>query len=312
MKNNNIYQIWDELEDMTVTENANALFKNVLSTKIVDMFIQTTLDNEMFIFLHMNQDELEYNSHLKGLDVKAINNEKIDNQKKCIKFENLNKENVNIFKAFSATLFDNLQDQNMNNVKDAIDYTIDEFKYFFSGENKTLGDKEQQGIFGELLYIQSNIDNESIIESWEGSNKNKHDFVFKEKSVEIKTTKNQMRMDIHISNECQLDNSHVDELDLVVYRLDKTNVGKTIYDLYNEIIQKINKKQKNLFEQKLYQVGVTLKQLDTYNTYKPIEVYKYVVDDDFPKIRKDNLSDKIFEVKYYLNLDGIPCEKEVL
>ena len=96
-----------------------------------------------------------------------------------------------------------------------------------------------------------------MIKYWEGIYKNKHDFVYENNAVEIKTTKNQSRLDIKISNENQLLSMNNEKLELVVYKLDKVEAGKSIYDLANEIfsnkiceipiemIEKYTKKKEN-------------------------------------------------------------------
>lgn len=311
-----IYSRWYELEKIVENNKENVpSFISVFSTKEIDMFIQSSKNRELAILLHVNDyRDIVLNYDLFGIDVKTLINESIDKNKMSIVITNNNVDNINIFKAFSATLYDSIIENNeTEDIEEIIINTINDYKKFFSGDKRNLGDLEQQGLFGELSYIleQLNNGNNDVIKYWEGVFKNKHDFVYKDKSVEIKTTKNQTQLITHISNECQLDNTNCNKLLLVVYRLEKVEAGETIYDLYSKIKSIIGNFDIDLFESKLIQSGMDITNGEGLNRYRLQEKYIFTVDSSFPKITKGEISDRIFEVKYYLNLSGIDAEKEV-
>ena len=279
------------------------------------MFIQSSKHKDYAVILHVNNyHDININLNLSGIEVKTSIYESIDRNKNSIVIKNNNTENGNIFKAFAATLYDNILEKSFDeDIEIIIKDTINDYQSYFAGTKKQLGELEQQGLFGELLFLKEKYLNkvENIVDYWEGIYKNKHDFVLSNTSYEIKTTRNQTRLTVHISNECQLDRKFVKELKLVVYRVEKITAGKTIYDLYKEILNLLPNNKKNLFKSKMIQAGFDENNVEYYLGFKAIEKYIFNVDDNFPKIDKNMCNDRIFEVKYHIDLDGIDSEKEV-
>lgn len=311
----NIFSKWEDLELQVESKNSfTPIFINVFSTPIVDLFIQNSINKDYAIILHINNDSnLEINSEITGIKVKTFVNESVDKDRPSIVIENLDKDLINIFKAFSATLVENIDEQlYYKEVGLIVNETIDSYKNYFSGTKNSMGELEQQGLFGELLFLKEELEkgNDNALDCWEGIYKNKHDFVFIEKSIEIKTTKNQSRLDIHISNENQLDSSLISELNLVIYRLERVSVGRTIFDLYNDILKFISPNKVSLFKSKLIKVGMDLEKTDNYLTFRRVNKFVFYVDDEFPKIDKSQCEDRIFEVKYCVSLDGISTIEE--
>lgn len=310
-----IFSKWEELELQVESKNSTTpIFINVFSTQVVDLFIQNSINKDYAIILHINNEsDLEINREVAGIRVKTFLNESVDKNKPSIVIENLNKDLINIFKAFSATLVENIDEQlDYKDVGVIVNETIDSYKNYFSGVKNSMGELEQQGLFGELLFLKEELEkgNDGALDCWEGIYKNKHDFVFNNKSVEIKTTRNQSRLDIHISNENQLDNSLVNELNLVVYRLERVSVGRTVFDLYNDISKIVSPNKLNLLKSKLIKVGMDLDDSNNYLTFRRVNKFVFNVDEEFPKIDKFQCGDRIFEVKYYVSLDGIPTIEE--
>lgn len=314
MNNYDIYKAWIELEHKVESLSTKVpLIYLAFDSDNVRLYIQNSIEeNAALIIALKNGKELTLNMDLTGFNIETRVEPNIDNNQNCIIISNNDKSQLNIFKAFSASLFERLDNgNNLEDIKENILDVIDEYKNYFNGNKKTLSSIEQQGLMGELKYILEEIekDNVDVIKFWEGVYKNKHDFVFENNAVEIKTTKNQSRLDIKISNENQLLSMKNEKLDLVVYRLEKVEVGKSIYDLTNEIFTKINNKYKNIMMSKLIKVGMDPYELH-YEKFRFIEKYTFSINADFPKIDKLNLNDRVFDVKYTLNLDGIPSIKE--
>lgn len=311
-----IFSKWEELENQVRLKNSlTPVFINVFSTPIVDLFIQNSINKDYAIILHINDKrEIDINREISGIKVKTYINNSVDKEYPSIVIENMDKDLINIFKAFSATLCENLDERlEFEDVENIINETINSYKNYFSGKKENLSDLEQQGLFGELLYLKEQLEtgNIDVLDCWEGVYKNKHDFVYKNKSVEIKTTRNQSRLDIHISNENQLDNTFAKELNLVVYRLEKVSIGKTIYNLYEEILNMIPSNKHSLFKSKLIKVGMLFDEIDNLIKFRPIKKFVFDVNDEFPKIDKLLCGNRIFEVKYYVSLDGIEGIEEV-
>ena len=311
-----IYSKWQELERQLGNKNNNIpIFINVFTSNEIDLFIQASIVGDYSMILHINnENSIDINREITGIRIKTYINPAVDSNKPSIIIDNLNKNSINIFKAFSATLYENFEEKRENSdIEDIINKTIDDYKDYFSGIKNDLGELEQQGLYGELLFLKEQLENgkDDALECWEGIYKNKHDFVFKKESIEIKTTKNQTRLNIHISNENQLDNSLVEELKLCVYRLEKVSVGRTILDMSNEIIKLLPIEKHDLFKSKLIKVGFNPSDDNNYYRFREVKKYIFKVDDAFPKIDKMMCGDRIYDVKYYLSLDGIETIEEV-
>ncbi len=308
-----LYIKWQELEEKLNNSNMPMIL-NVFSSRIVDMFIQSSISSDYAIILHINTDEkIEINREITGIKISTYVINAIDDSKPSIIIENLNKSSITIFKAFSATLYENLYNRiDKDSIDEIINKTVDENKNYFSGIRNDLGEMEQQGLYGELLFLKEELikNNDKALDCWEGINKNKHDFVFADESIEVKTTRNQSRLNIHISNENQLDNSLVKKLKLCVYRLEKVNVGKNIFDLYNEILSLIPSNKYELFKYKLIKAGMDLDN-SNYIKFREVKRIVYDVDDAFPKIDKFTCGDRIYSVEYYVSLDGVEYLEEV-
>lgn len=314
MNNYDIYKAWEELENKIESLSSIApLVYLAFDNSNVRLYIQNSIEqNASLIIALKNGQELNVDMDLTGFSIETRVEPNIDNSQKCIIISNNDKNQLNIFKAFSASLFERLENSNnVEDIKENILEVIDEYKNYFNGNKKMLSSIEQQGLMGELKYILEEIEkkNLNVIKYWEGIYKNKHDFVYENNAVEIKTTKNQSRLDIKISNENQLFSMNKEKLDLVVYRLEKVEAGKSIYDLANEIFSKIDNKYKSIMMSKLIKVGMDPFETN-YDKFRFVEKYIFEVNDEFPKLDKTSLNSRIFDVKYTLNLDGVSSIKE--
>lgn len=306
----NAYEKWDEIIQQAEKSSVESCLKIVFTSPWLDILFSSDILEDLMIYIHFSKSRKgDINISLNGITVSTSIVKSIDANNEVISIKNNNTDDINVFKAFSATLFDAIeQSGSETEAFDMIEKTIDDYKAYFSGKKgKGLTSEEQQGLFGELCYIKDSLDkgDNFVIDYWEGMNKNKHDFVYPDYSNEVKTTKNHTRLDVKISNENQLDNSLVDNLYLTVYRLEKVEAGKSIFDLYQEIKNKLDYRNSNLLQSKLIQAGMNTVKDENYIKFHLIERFDYLIDDDFPKLTKDSLGDRIFQVTYYLNLDGI-------
>lgn len=314
MNNYDIYKAWEDLDNKL--ESLSSLVPLVylaFDNSNVRIYIQNSIEQNAAIIISLkNGKELQLNLELSGFNIETRVEPKIDPNQKSIVITNNDRNQLNIFKAFSASLYDSLDNsKSVDDVIDNINTVIEEYKNYFNGNKKILSASEQQGLMGELKYILEELDkgNSKVVECWEGIYKNKHDFVYEDRAVEIKTTKNQTRLDIRISNENQLFSMKNEKLNLVVYRLEQVAVGKSISDLANQIFEKINNRQKSLMMSKLIKIGMDPFETN-YENYRFVEKYDFEVNDEFPKVNKESLNDRIFDVKYTVNLDGISSMRE--
>ena len=224
MNNYDVYKAWEDLDSkLEALSSLVPLVCLAFDNNYVRIYIQNSIEQNAAIIIALkNGRELELNFELSGFKIETRVEPNIDPNQKCIVITNNDKNQLNIFKAFSASLYDSLDSsKNIDDVIDSINEIIDEYKNYFNGNKKTLSITEQQGLMGELKYILEEIEKGDfeVIKYWEGIYKNKHDFVYEDRAVEVKTTKNQTRLDVRISNENQLLSMGNEQLNLVVYRL---------------------------------------------------------------------------------------------
>ena len=105
-----IFSKWEELENQVKLKNPlTSVFINVFSTPIVDLFLQNSINKDYAIILHINDKrEIDINREISGIKVKTYINNSVDKEYPSIVIENMDKDLINIFKAFSATLCENL------------------------------------------------------------------------------------------------------------------------------------------------------------------------------------------------------------
>ena len=251
----------------------------------------------------------------KGLEISVVDMPQITDGSKFVRISNIdNKDEV--FLAFCSTLYDGLKEsQTFFDVTETLEKTIKYYKSYFSNPNKPLTDEEEQGLYCELLYLEDLINKEgqNVIKCWEGPNKNKRDFVFENKSVEIKSTTTQIATSVRISNELQLDPSYPNNINLFlkVYVLEKVEEGDSLSQVAKRIEQLlVDVELRKNFLQKLLMDKVDLNLYEDTYFYSVQQEHLYRVDSNFPSINKSNIDNRIFKVEYYINLIGLE-ENEV-
>lgn len=307
----NIYDKWQELESKIPLEG-NCVYEYYLSKKA---------NNKMYFGIDSNKTKkiyIEFDAEvirkyklpeILGMKISRINASYIDPNKAYISIEN-ESDTDEVFLAFNATLVDKLHESKSSaNTIECLESTIKYYKDFFSNPNKKLSDSEEQGLCGELILLKELIETqgqESVLH-WLGPNKNKCDFVFDTKAIEVKSTLNQAETSITVSSENQLDNSNIDNLYLVVYVLEKDPNGDiNVINCANSVLELLTDVQCNkVFVSKLLQMNVNLHTYKYNNSYTIQNIKKYLISDDFPCLNKKNIPSIIFNVKYKINLNSL-------
>jgi len=125
-----------------------------------------------------------------------------------------------------------------------------------------LSREAQMGLFGEIYWLQkllkAGMDEFDAIGSWQGCKKCYHDFEFRGRIVEVKTTITKEPRRVRINNERQLDDRGFNEMFLYVLTLHPTlSEGRRLPDLIRDIRFSLisNIAAKELFEQFLQDAG---------------------------------------------------------
>lgn len=184
---------------------------------------------------------------------------------------------------------------------------------------KTLSIQEQQGLFGELSFLQklicSPMDKVRSVVSWVGPNMAPQDFQSESWALEVKTVAVNKYPNVSINGELQLDESLIDKLFLYNLVVEIVPVdGKNLPELVNELRDCLNQDANalNLFENKLIYYGYFNIDADVYNDRRYIirkENY-FLVQGEFPRIKKDDLLLGVSNVKYTITL-AVPIENVV-
>lgn len=224
-------------------------------------------------------------------------------------------KSVQLFYKFCEDIFTIVEHCPIENAYEVIVKRFNEWRRFFKQTSSILSEIEMMGLIGELVFLKSFCFgkygiNKSLI-GWSGVEKTHKDFTFFDCWYEIKTKTNYKDL-IRISSLEQLDSNQ--EGRLVVYTFDKlSQIGKGLS--LNKLIEDISKiiqddDDKDLFFKKLDIVGYAYSdEYDNFN-YKILAEDKYIVDDNFPKIKLSALPSPIRSVSYEISMSAIDIFKE--
>lgn len=169
----------------------------------------------------------------------------------------------------------------------------------------------QKGLIGELLYLQKMIEihgGRKAVNSWSGPDWAAKDFIYDDTWAEIKAVKSSAAV-VEISSVEQLDSDY--DGCLVIYSLDKTTVSDITGFTLPEIV---NKTETLLIDDSDSLADFRLKILEYGYSYSPkYESYKFLLDEkrifivteDFPRIKRSEISPGIVNAEYTLNLAAL-------
>ena len=184
------------------------------------------------------------------------------------------------------------------------------WKKLFKPNNGNMTEMEIMGLLGELMFLRDYMipkyDVQEALDSWMGPEKTHKDFSTDDIWFEIKTI-NSGKESVKISSIEQLDSSVSGYL--VVFALEKMSPsydGLTLNTIVDGILSKMTSHiQKDLFISKLELYGYDFS--PDYNNY----VYSltmetiYLVDESFPRLKRDQVPISITKVQYELALSEI-------
>lgn len=187
--------------------------------------------------------------------------------------------------------------------------TLSKWKKFFSLNSEVvMSEKMQQGLYGELLVLKKMIFSfgQDAVSCWSGADRETHDFYVNGSAVEVKTTALKSSEKITISSEHQLNPKDVDGslyLYVNMIRSSRTD-GETLPMIIESISKMLSESNKELFFEKLFQYGYVPDCEEKYILGFHLRSYKtYTVEESFPNIVPDILSEGISEVTYSLDLN---------
>lgn len=262
---------------------ANSHYKQIESSKMITVTLSLRTDNKYSLCFALNEDNMS-----------------------------------DIFYQFCSDIIDKT-----NNLKnyDPILFIVERWKQwiqmFKNPGSLILPENEVRGLLGELIFLNEYMFpkygiSKSLI-SWEGSSLSHKDYEIDNTWYEIKTVKeNALTVDISSVEQLQSD---IDGK-LVIYRLEPSNISVNETILLNKYVKVIEKKLIDLnyfalFTKKLEQRRYFYSEEYDKYIYSKKGVNFYLVNDDFPKITKDELKDGIARVSYQLYIDKLKKYIEV-
>lgn len=174
-----------------------------------------------------------------------------------------------------------------------------------------LSKEAQQGLYGELYCLRATIlsalDADSAITAWCGPSGAVHDFQRPHCAVEVKTSAGKQLQTIRISNERQLDNTHVNDLWLSHVSLDISLAdGESLNDIVASVRGELaaHALARQSFDEHLWQAGYLDQHTDMYeNTKYHIRAYRvFHVRDGFPRVVEADLRPGVGDVHYAISV----------
>lgn len=311
-----VTKIWDDLKNAVLEEEKykdEKIFRisPILLNSCNNVYASSNIIDDTSVLVEFDKHTLEgFNfPNFFGIELYSTKNESINPNKIYFVIKRKQECEIELFIAFSISLIQELS-KSTSDVEsvDTILKVLDKYKTMFSKDDSQLPKRLEQGLYCELLYLEKIIDVEGdeVIVNWVGPEANKHDFIFKDYAVEIKSTSNQEQTIIRISNENQLNKFDLSKLFLKVYTIETNPRGEYLHDIIKRISSKINNSEMySRFLTCLLLEGIDPLVYKGKYCFKIVSEKYYDVDDNFPKIIKDNMPNEAFDVEYKLNLSGV-------
>lgn len=275
---------------------------------------------EIAIKIPNNYDKRVINKYpnWKGIDILVSEIDYGADKDIYIFLQQLTNYDDNIYEVVLEDLLENLE--NISDDSESINMigkVLIKWKQFFVVNNElVMSEIKQQGLYGELLFLEKMINNygNKALGFWSGCNSETHDFYISGNAIEVKTTSTNSANRVTISNEYQLDNNDVaGKLYLMFVALRKSQSdGETVPILVEKIIENLTTNEtKEIFEEKLFKYGYLLRHPELYKLGFSKRNFRYFkVQDEFPKLTRPDLPKGITNVEYILNIDV--CDRFVV
>jgi hypothetical protein len=258
-------------------------------------------------FENVNNNQIK----LSDIDLEGIKIEYIDiPQNLIINLKLINNNNYEIFYYLCCDVIDALSNKGELQSSDIKKRLLKWVELLKKKSNRELSIGKQMGIYSELHtilnFLPHKMSLENAILSWRGPDMDKQDFDLGDSLLEIKSYSATKKQSISISSIEQLDVSHT-SLYLFIYELSLNEQGENIKELINRFSEKIDKlsyhTQSMLFT-KLYSLGYQ-NEHDAPQKFKVISNELFKVEENFPKICRNNVSNAITNVKYDIDIEQI-------
>lgn len=287
-------------------------FKRISSIHPLDLYLGYNDLGRKTLALITSEVDLNFQS-TKLIEVKIASRE---DGRKAVGFSLMDDTETDIFYRFCEDIYESTKSiQTENSIKVINNRWNRWINMFKNPHSLIMGEKEIRGLIGELVFLRDYMFKKYSIEksitAWMGPNSSHKDIEIDNTWYEIKTCY-QSSKSVTISSIEQLD-SNIDG-HLCIVELEDSNRYVDGCLTLNKIVEQISKiiideKVKQGFNAKLTKVGyMYFEEYDNY-IYFSKKINKYLVNDKFPRLKKENLPKEIATVSYELL---IPNLKEFL
>lgn len=182
---------------------------------------------------------------------------------------------------------------------------------FFRRDAEGLSLEEQQGLFGELLFLETltdaGLNPDSVLSAWQGPAGAPRDFCFPACHIEIKAGTSPESF--FVSSLDQLDGDWQGIILVAFSELEETPEGTSLAELVSRIRDSLGTagaRAADAFEDRLLQSGYLAGQSAIYGLrrWRVVRRFFFRVHGDFPRIRRVELRSGIVEVRYKVTLSA--------
>ncbi|QZT37915.1 PD-(D/E)XK motif protein [Halosquirtibacter xylanolyticus] len=311
--------IWDRIE----TQNTNKT-ESLFQTQLYAIFggyaceIGSTVNTNSRVFILKNTLESEgfkfTEKRLNGVSIIPLE----DNSPQMLVISLNEKDSMDIYTIFIEDLIVSLSkfkepDLLLECFKQRLEYWG---KFFSKVYQKKLSREEEQGLYSEIYILRRLLEKETdhckVLKSWRGPLGELHDFKYKDRRIEVKSSKLNEKV-ITISNEDQLDYTKFEYLKLCVVYVHENSEGDNTLSRAIEEIDKFlgaNWETKDLFYQKLNEIGVFDASIYDTKSFEVDKLQVYTINNKFPRITREMLNPLVKGVKYKVSLvsEDLHCE----
>lgn len=225
----------------------------------------------------------------------------------------LQANNCNIFEALCENLIQStIPASTEEEIAKTVVNQLGKWKTLFDKNNSTgLTPAEQQGLYGELHFLQKllslEINPRDVLHAWVGADKALRDFQGDNWALEVKTTSTNNPQKIIINGERQLDETLLKKLFLYHLSVEISNGnGQTLCQKVLEIRKTLGNDISvlSIFNAKLFEAGYFDKHESLYQKryYLTRNENYYKIENEFPRIKENELRKGISDVKYTIIL----------
>ncbi len=283
-------------------------------------------EDEIILFINFSNKDNQTFTSSKGrflevdydvkCDIKRLYGQKNITQKFCVlKLNKLESDNI-LLKYFLNLCIDLITKLGeMPEISDIYTHIENTKRLFEQLTQKT--NTDEVGLWGELFLITKSKELNYIIDSWHIDNTDRFDFNDGRNKIEIKTTTRNSRT--HHFSLNQLDKMQSSNVIICSIMTSKTGLGITVFDLYEEIISKVDYIHQIVFKEKMFKICGD--KLPTFNTKLDLGManssYKFYSVGSIPSIDSSCIESGVSNVEFdsdlqtiaFLDLNNFSSEK---